>query len=119
MEKDTLEYHSLVEFRGGYVLRMLQWVIGDEKFHDLMTRYLERFGNKPASTDAFIKLASEVAGEDLTFFFEQWLNSSGVPEFKDEWLVKRVKDGYSVEGQIKQDLDLFRMPLEVQIVRDG
>jgi aminopeptidase N len=119
LDKDTLEYHSLVEYKGGYVLRMLQWVIGDEKFHDLMTRYLERFASKPASTDAFIKLASEVVGQDLNYFFEQWLNNSGVPEFDDKWVVNRVRSGYKVDGEIKQDLDLFRMPVELQIETDG
>jgi len=119
LDKDTLEYHSLVEFRGGYIFRMLQWVMGDEKFHDLMTRYLEQFQTKPVSTEAFVKLASQVAGEDLNYFFEQWLNSSGVPELQDKWVVNRVKSGYRVEGEMKQDLDLFKMPVELQIVTDG
>jgi hypothetical protein len=119
LDKDTIEYHTLVEYKGAYVLRMLQWLMGDEKFHTVMTRYLEQFDSKPASTDAFIKLASDVAGEDLNYFFEQWLNSSGVPEFKDEWVVKRVKNGYMVQGEVKQDLDLFKMPVELQITTDG
>jgi len=93
--------------------------MGDEKFHDLMTRYLEQFQTKPVSTEAFVKLASQVAGEDLNYFFEQWLNSSGVPELQDKWVVNRVKSGYRVEGEMKQDLDLFKMPVELQIVTDG
>src|SRR5262249_45596469 len=113
------EYHSLVEYKGGYVLRMLRWVMGDDKFHDLLVRYIDRFESKPASTEAFIQLASEVAGEDMTYFFEQRVNSSGVPEFKDDWLVLRVSSGYEVKGSIKQDLDLFKMPVELQIQTDG
>ena len=52
-----------------------------------------------------------IAGGDLNYFFDQWLNSSGVPEFKQEYTVFRRKDGYKVVGQIKQDLDLFRCRL--------
>jgi aminopeptidase N len=119
LEKDSPAYRSLVEYKGAFVMRMLRWVIGDEKFQTLLSRYMQQFQTAPASTEAFEKLATEVAGGDLNYFFDQWLNSSGVPEFKHEYTVFRTKDGYKVVGQIKQDLDLFKMPLEVQIQTDG
>jgi tetratricopeptide (TPR) repeat protein len=97
----------------------LKFVMGEEKFSELLNQYLQKFQNTPASTDAFIDLASQVAGEDLTYFFDQWLNSSGVPEFKDEYTVFRTRDGYKVMGRITQDLDLFKMPVELEILTDG
>jgi hypothetical protein len=119
VEKDSPDYHALVEYKGAFVLRMLGWVMGEDKFKELLARYVEEFRNKPASTAAFTDLANNVAGEDLTYFFDQWLNSSGVPEFEQEYTVFRAKDGYKVMGQIKQDLDLFKMPVELQIQTDG
>jgi aminopeptidase N len=119
LEKDSADYHSLVEYRGAYVFRMLRWVIGDDKFNTLISQYVEKYQSAPASTEAFQQLASKVAGEDMNYFFDQWLNSSGVPEFQDEYTVFRRADGYKVMGQIKQDLDLFRMPLELQVSTDG
>jgi aminopeptidase N len=119
LEKDSAEYRSLVEYKGAFVLRMLRWVIGDDNFQKLLTTYLEKFQNTPASTEEFEKLASSVAGGDLNYFFDQWLSSSGVPEFKQEYTVFRTKDGYKVVGQIRQDLDLFKMPVELQIQTDG
>jgi aminopeptidase N len=119
LEKDSPEYRSLVEYKGAYILRMLRWVIGDENFDKLLSQYVQRFQNTPASTEAFEKLASEVAGGDLGYFFEQWLNGSGIPEFKLEYTVFRTKDGYKVLGQVKQDLDLFKMPVEFQVQTDG
>ena len=119
LEKDSPEYRSLVEYKGAFVLRMLRWVIGDENFQKLLSGYIEQFQNKPASTEEFEKLASQAAGGDLNYFFDQWLNSSGVPEFKLEYTVFRTKDGYKVVGQMKQDLDLFRMPVELQVQTDG
>jgi tetratricopeptide (TPR) repeat protein len=98
---------------------MLKWVIGDENFGELISRYSQQFKDVPASTNEFVKLASDVAGGDLTYFFDQWLNSSGVPEFKQEYTVFRARDGYKVVGQITQDLDLFRMPVEIQVITDG
>jgi aminopeptidase N len=119
LDKDSPEYHSLVQYKGAYVFRMLKWVIGDENFDKLMARYIQQFQNTPASTDAFEKLASEVAGGDLNYFFEQWVNGSGVPEFKTEWTILRKRNGYEVLGQVKQDLDLFKMPVEFEAITDG
>jgi aminopeptidase N len=119
LDKDSADYYSLVQYKGAYVLRMLKWVIGDENFGELISRYSQQFKDVPASTNEFVKLASDVAGGDLTYFFDQWLNSSGVPEFKQEYTVFRARDGYKVVGQITQDLDLFRMPVEIQVITDG
>jgi aminopeptidase N len=119
LEKDSPDYRSLVEYKGAYVLRMLRWVIGDENFDKLLSQYVQQFQNTPASTEAFEKLASDVAGGDLGYFFDQWLNGSGVPEFKLEYTVFRMRDGYKVLGQVKQDLDLFKMPVEFQVQTDG
>jgi tetratricopeptide (TPR) repeat protein len=98
---------------------MLHWVIGDEKFQTFLTRYAERFQNTPASTDAVKKLATEVNGDDLDYFFEQWLVDTGVPEMTFSTLTYRIRNGYRINGDIKQDLDLFRMPVEIEVETDG
>ena len=119
LDKETLEYKALVQYRGAYIFRMLQWVIGDENFDKLLAEYGRQFQKTPASTEAFEKLAAQIAGGDLTYFFDQWLNGSGVPEFKVEYTVFRQKNGYMVQGTVKQDLDLFKMPVEFQVQTDG
>src|SRR5262249_50679988 len=119
LERESPEYRALVQYKGAYILRMLQWVMGDEKFNDFLIKYVQRFSNSPASTEAVKKLAGEVTGDDLTYFFEQWLVDTGVPEMKSTSRIYRVKDGYSIEGEITQDLDLFRMPVEIEVETDG
>jgi aminopeptidase N len=119
LDKDSPEYHALVQYKGAYVFRMLRWVIGDENFDKLLNRYMQQFQNTPASTDAFVKLASDVAGGDLSYFFEQWVAGSGVPEFKIDYTILRKRNGYEVLGQVKQDLDLFKMPVEFEAITDG
>jgi len=119
LDKDTPDYRSLVEYKGAFVLRMLRWVIGDDNFTKVLNAYMRQFENTPGSTEAFEKLASDEAGGDLGYFFDQWLNGSGVPEFKMEYTVFRQKDGYKILGQVKQDLDLFKMPVEFQVQTDG
>lgn len=119
LDHESPEYRSLVEYKGAYVLRMMQWVIGDDKFQNFLVKYGEQFQKTPASTDAVKKLAAEAAGQDLDYFFEQWLVDSGIPEMTAEWQTLRIRNGYKIEGVIKQDLDLFRMPVELEISTDG
>jgi aminopeptidase N len=119
LDKDSPEYRALVQYKGAYVFRMLRWIVGDETFDKILARYAQQFQNAPVSTEAFQKLASDVAGGDLGYFFEEWVNGSGVPEFKLDYTIYREKNGYKVDGTVKQDLDLFRMPVEFQVLTDG
>jgi aminopeptidase N len=92
---------------------MLRQLMGDEKFDKMMQDYLARFGGKNVSLDEFEKFATEAAGRPLRFFFGQWVDSTGVPEFRAEYRMLRNKDGFRVPGTVKQDLDTFEMPIDV------
>jgi tetratricopeptide (TPR) repeat protein len=119
LDKESPDYRALVQYRGAYLFRMLRWLMTDENFDKLLSRYTQQFQTTPASTEAFEKLATDIAGGDLNYFFDQWLNGTGVPEFKVTYTVFREKDGYMVQGTVKQDLDLFKMPVELQVLTDG
>ena len=67
------------------------------------------------------KLAEQNYGQPLNWFFTQWLDSTGAPAFTDKYTVYRLGNGkgFRVSGEIKQDLDLFRMPVELRIDTNG
>ena len=56
---------------------------------------------------------------NLVSFFSQWLNSTGVPEFTLQYIVYRTPKGFQVVGTVHQDLDTFRMPVEVKVDTEG
>lgn len=113
------EAQSLSTDKGAVVLHMLRWVMGDAAFDKAMMSFATENAGKPASTDAFIKTAEQHNGSQLNWFFTQWLDSTGAPEFKNKYTVYRTNKGFRVTGQISQDLDLFRMPVELKIDTDG
>ena len=113
------EYNSILKNKGAYVLHMLRGVMGDNMFFKLLKQYLYDFTYKKASIRDFRSLAEKISGKDLGYFFSQWIEQTGVPEFEYEYTTFLVKNGYRVDGVIKQDLDLFRMPLEIEIKTDG
>ena len=119
LPRDSAEYQALAGYKGGFVLRMLGDVMGEEAFERMLTAFPETFADRALSTGALLEVSSELAGDDLTYFFDQWLNSSGIPEFTRVFTVYGTREGYEVVGQLEQDLDLFRMPVEIEVVTDG
>ena len=113
------EFQSLVTDKGGMILQMLRWVIGDNPFDKTMRIFVTQYAGKAASVDDFRKIAEQSSGQQLTWFFTQWLDSTGAPEFKNKYTVYRTQKGFRVVGEIQQDMDLFRMPVELRIDTDG
>ena len=115
------EFQSLVTDKGAMILHMLRWVMGEDKFLKTMRSFATQFAGKAASTDNFRTLAEQNYGDQLTWFFSQWLDSTGAPEFKVKYTVYRLgsNKGFRVTGEIAQDLDLFRMPVDLKIDTDG
>ncbi len=113
------EFQSLVTDKGGMILAMLRWVIGEQAFDKTMRTFMAQHAGKPATVDDFRKVAEQASGQQLTWFFTQWLDSTGAPEFKNKYTVYRTQKGFRVVGEISQDMDLFRMPVELRIDTDG
>jgi tetratricopeptide (TPR) repeat protein len=64
-------------------------------------------------------VAEAVSGQSLRGFFIQWIESSSAPEFKLEYTVFRTQKGFRVMGKVTQDLDTFRMPVDLKIETEG
>jgi len=129
LELFTSEYRSVVVNKGAMVFHMLHALLGDDAFRALLREFYSKFAGKTASLGDFEKMAQEKAqpkagsplqpATNLTPFFAQWLSSTGVPEFKIEYIVFRTQKGFKIVGKMKQDLDFFRMPVEVKVETEG
>jgi tetratricopeptide (TPR) repeat protein len=121
LEPFSPEFQSLVTDKGAMILHMLRWVMGDQKYDQAMREFAANFAGKAARLDDFRNIVEKDYGDKLTWFFSQWLDSTGAPEFKTKYTIYRLGDnkGFRSVGQIAQDLDLFRMPVELKIDTDG
>jgi tetratricopeptide (TPR) repeat protein len=117
----STEFQSLVTDKGAMILHMLRWVLGEDKYLKTMREFAETYAGKSATMDDFRAIAEKNYGEQLTWFFSQWLDSTGAPEFKVKYTTYRLgsNKGFRVTGEISQDLDLFRMPVDLRIDTDG
>ncbi len=114
------DYESIVFDKGAMVFHMLRWVIGDPAFFDTLREMSHEYAWKPISTLDFQRLAERASKQQLTYFFAQWVDSTGVPQFQRTWAIYKTHDGFQVVGKLQQDLDIFRMPVDVRVyVRGG
>src|SRR3984885_1259031 len=119
LEDYSSEYWALTAGKGAAVLNMLRSVMGNENFNKLMSSFTEKYSWQSVSTVDFRKLAEQISGQNLQYFFVQWLESSGEPEFKMDYTVFRTQKGFRVMGKINQDLDTFQMPVDLKIETEG
>jgi len=127
LEVYSEHYRSVVMDKGAMVFHMLRAQIGDEPFESLLREFFKKYDGKTASLADFEKMAATktpapAKGQpavNLAAFFSQWLNSTGVPEFKLDYVVYRTPKGFKVVGKIRQELDTFRMPVDVKVDTEG
>ena len=94
-------YRSVVQDKGALVFHMLHSELGDATFRALLARFYTANAGKEVTMTNSKKLpkrnspaAPAAAGQpklNLVAFFSQWLNSTGIPEFKLEFIVYRIK----------------------------
>jgi tetratricopeptide (TPR) repeat protein len=115
LDDQTAPYRSVVFNKGALVFNMLRQLIGPEKFDKMLSDYYAKNEGKNVTLEQFETLASKTAGRNLRFFFGQWVESTGVPEFRSDYQMLRTKEGFRVPGTVKQDLDTFEMPVDIQL----
>jgi len=119
LEDYSPEYWALSADKGAVVVQMLRSTMGDAKFFAAMKAFLQQFAWKAVTTEDYRKACEGAYGEELRYFFIQWVESNGAPEFKLEYTIFRTQKGFRVQGKISQDLDTFRMPVDLHIETEG
>ncbi len=121
------EYESEVVDKGALVFHMLRASMGDGPFNSLLHDFYTAHVDKTASIDEFeaaarATLPAAKPGQphlNLTAFFSQWLNSTGIPEFKLDYIVYRTPKGFKVVGKVTQPIETFNMPVEIRVDTEG
>jgi aminopeptidase N len=113
------EYWALTAAKGAAILNMLHNLVGDANFKKGLKAFMDEYSGKSFLTEDFRKVMERVSNEELRYFFLQWLDSNGSPEFKLEYTVFRTQTGFRVVGKITQDLDTFRMPVDLRVETEG
>lgn len=106
--------------KGACVLDMLRWTLGDDGFFRSLAHYLKKFEFGVAETNDFKVAIEEATGQNLHWFFDQWLHSAGYPELEvtAEWQREQKLLRLSVKQTQENEEDktpIFRFPVEIEI----
>lgn len=120
LDDQSAAYASIVFYKGSMIFRMLRETIGRDDFDKLLAAYLDTYRGKNASIDDFEKLADKVSQQNLRYFFAQWVEGTGVPEFTVDYQIIRTRAGkFRTRGTVKQNLESLNMPVELLLRAEG
>jgi hypothetical protein len=110
-QNETLTMHRLANTKGFILLDMLSRLIGRERFAEILRKFIRGKNNQLTSWQELQKFVETNAKQDVRWFFEQWFERTGAPDYQLEW----KQEGKKLYGEIKQTEPYFRAALEVEI----
>jgi aminopeptidase N len=113
-------FHSVVYFKGAWVLHMLRHILGDEVFFAGFAAYRSAFQYASATTEDFIAAMEGVSGTSLRWFFDEWVYGIERPRYEYWWLTDTPDPGLLTlhVDQVQTDAPLFKMPIDIDVVTD-
>ena len=107
--------------KGACVLHMLRGIVGDSTFFHIMRAYSDAPNLKygVATTEDFQAVAESVYGQDLNYFFQEWIYGENEPTYTIGWNKSLVSgDIYHITLNINQTVNTnpsyFTMPVQVK-----
>lgn len=115
--------NALVYVKGASVLHMLRQILGDDLYRETIRHYGEEHQHDVVDTYDLMRAVRETTGENLDWFFEQWVFLAGHPKFKvsKTWdkenrvLALKVEQTQKAGGLVP----VFRVPVDIEIVWEG
>ncbi len=114
-------FSSTVYDKGSWVLHMLRGVLGDSLFFSSLKTYANhpdwKYGN--ALTEDFQFICEQESGQDLDWFFSEWVYREGRPQYSVTWYTYGDIP-YTVKIKIDQPAaEFYQMPLTLQLNGTG
>ncbi len=119
---DVIFDGNLSYSKASWVLHMLRHVMGDEVFWEAVDDYLgpnEREYHRTADTDQFREFMEAHHGDDLGWFFEEWIFGERSPSYQYHWTAEDTGTDWSMTLSVIQSQvpthQTFTMPLDLLI----
>ncbi len=118
---DVLFNYAITYAKGACVLHMLRYTLGDSLFFAAMKAYATdpSLKFKSARTADFTARVSEIAGQDLSWFFNEWLFQPDHPVYQNSYSFRSAGAGQwnviFTPRQTQTNTVFFTMPVELKI----
>lgn len=104
--------------KGGYVLRMMKWILGETAFYNALKDYHAR----PALAYNYVRTADFKnsvlisTNKDFTEFFNDWIYGQGYPTYDIRWKqTGNVVAFKASQTQSDASVSFFEMPLPIKV----
>ena len=109
--------------KGGFVVRMIKWILGDDAFYSALKDYHARpqLAYGYAKTEDLKNSLLESTGKDFTEFFNDWIYGQGHPTYQIRWnqtadQMLRFKVSQTTSHS---SVNFFEMPLPIKVNGTG
>ena len=106
--------------KGGVVLHMLRGIVGDSTFYNIMRAYTKdpSLAYNVATTEDFQRVAQDVSGMDLNYFFQEWIYGENYPKYSVVWSKSQFGNSWNLSITINQQVNTnpayFTMPIQIK-----
>ncbi len=108
---------AIIYYRGAFVFRSLQFVLGNTTFREGLHRLLVECHQRNCNLTYVRNIFENVSGRNLGWFFKEWFYTSKVPDWSVANVsLKETKDGEYFLTFAILDKNNFTMPLQVEVV---
>lgn len=118
------DYRLIIYKKGAWVLHMLRSMYldletkSDERFRTMLRGFYQKYFGEKVTTEDFQAYAEAFLGEDLEWFFQQWVYGMDVPEYKFDYeIIPAEGSQFKVQGRVEQSgVDKeFQMPVIIGV----
>ena len=105
--------------KGSLILNMLQDYFGDDAFWRFIQHYTKENQYKNVETPDLKKAIEETTGQNMDWFFKQWIYEPGFPEYNVTWKYnQRNKSVKLAVKQTQKNTNIFKMPIQIRVDDD-
>ena len=102
--------------KGAMVFHMLRRQVGEETFWETLRAVVKRFGGRQATWADFRRLFEAASGQDLSWFFDQWVSRPGAPVLAlRDVSIQPSPGGFRVKGTLVQESEPYRLSVPVRL----
>lgn len=118
-ESSMTMFDGVTYAKGACVLHTLMGLLGEEAWWKGLRGYVAQHKFQVVETEDFKKAMEAASGQDLKWFFDQWVFKAGHPELKVRWHYEDSDKTVRVKVEQTQKIDeqtpLFRLPTTLEI----
>ncbi len=118
---NTLFNYAITYMKGACVLHLLRYVMGDADFFDGLYSYANDpdLKYKSAVIPDFKEHMSTAYGEDLSWFFDEWIYQPNHPVYQNQYWFQNISTGIWEVGfvarQTQTNSSFHKMPIEIKL----